>query len=105
MAHANQHPLQTQSKWAPNTPAIAGRAREARQWLKSRPEKAVVVVSHGGFLHYLTEDWQDSTLYQGTFHIFSRRRYACSTFFLNSSLSLPLPASCPQLRSQLTCVI
>ncbi|QSS57683.1 phosphoglycerate mutase [Histoplasma capsulatum var. duboisii H88] len=53
-------------KWAPSAEAIANRAREARRWLKARPEKEIVVVSHGGFLHYFTEDWQDSTLYQGT---------------------------------------
>ncbi|KGQ02053.1 hypothetical protein PAAG_11234 [Paracoccidioides lutzii Pb01] len=53
-------------KWAPTAEAIEDRAREARRWLKSRPEKEIVIVSHGGFLHYFTEDWQDSTLYQGT---------------------------------------
>ncbi|KMP01098.1 hypothetical protein CIHG_01389 [Coccidioides immitis H538.4] len=56
----------TQSKWAPNAKAISARAREARQWLKSRPEREIVMVSHGGFLHYFTEDWQDSTLYTVT---------------------------------------
>ncbi|KKZ66916.1 hypothetical protein EMCG_07412 [[Emmonsia] crescens] len=55
-----------QGKWAPTVEAIADRAREARRWLKARPEKEIVIVSHGGFLHYFTEDWQDSTLYQGT---------------------------------------
>ncbi|OAX82876.1 hypothetical protein ACJ72_02773 [Emergomyces africanus] len=55
-----------QGKWAPSAEAIANRAREARRWLKARPEKEIVVVSHGGFLHYFTEDWQDSMLYQGT---------------------------------------
>lgn len=44
-------------KWAPTADAIEKRAREARQWLKARPEEAVVVVTHGGFLHYFTEDW------------------------------------------------
>ncbi|EEH47547.2 uncharacterized protein PADG_03631 [Paracoccidioides brasiliensis Pb18] len=53
-------------KWAPTAEAIEDRAREARRWLKSRPEKEIVIVSHGGFLHYFTEDWQDSTLYQVT---------------------------------------
>ncbi|EER41618.1 phosphoglycerate mutase [Histoplasma capsulatum H143] len=56
-------------KWAPSAEAIANRAREARRWLKARPEKEIVVVSHGGFLHYFTEDWQDSTLYQGSYFI------------------------------------
>lgn len=44
-------------RWAPTAEAIEIRAREARQWLKSRPEKEIVLVTHGGFLHYLTEDW------------------------------------------------
>lgn len=34
-------------KWAPSAPAIEKRAREARQWLMARPEKEIVVVSHG----------------------------------------------------------
>lgn len=54
------------TKWAPATKSIANRAREARRWLKARPEKNIVMVTHGGFLHYFTEDWEDSTLYQGT---------------------------------------
>ncbi|KAL1960115.1 hypothetical protein VTO42DRAFT_287 [Malbranchea cinnamomea] len=56
----------SKGRYAPTTPAIAARAREARRWLKARPEKNIVVVSHGGYLHYFTEDWQDSTLYEGT---------------------------------------
>ena len=44
-------------KWAPTADAIDKRAREARQWLKARPEHEIVVVTHGGFLHYFTEDW------------------------------------------------
>ncbi|KAL2044869.1 hypothetical protein N7G274_002644 [Stereocaulon virgatum] len=44
-------------RWAPTAAALEKRAREARQWLKARPEKVIVVVTHGGFLHYFTEDW------------------------------------------------
>ncbi len=44
-------------KWAPTVDAINQRAMEARQWLKARPEDEIVVVTHGGFLHYFTEDW------------------------------------------------
>ena len=46
-------------RWAPTQHALETRAREARQWLKARPEKEIVVVTHGGLLHYLTEDWTD----------------------------------------------
>ncbi|KAF5015115.1 hypothetical protein F66182_13660, partial [Fusarium sp. NRRL 66182] len=44
-------------RWAPSSDALVSRARAARQWLRQRPEKEVVVVCHGGFLHYLTQDW------------------------------------------------
>lgn len=60
-----------EGKWAPTASAIVNRAREARRWLKSRPEKEIVLVTHGGFLHFFTEDWQDSSLYQGTFYVVS----------------------------------
>ncbi|KAL8998364.1 MAG: hypothetical protein Q9169_002577 [Polycauliona sp. 2 TL-2023] len=53
-------------RWAPDQDAIERRCREARQWLKARDEKAIVVVSHGGLLHYLTEDWAGSEKFQGT---------------------------------------
>ncbi|CAD6578034.1 MAG: hypothetical protein ASARMPRED_008501 [Alectoria sarmentosa] len=53
-------------KWAPTADAIEKRAREARQWLKARPEDEIVVVTHGGFLHYFTEDWSDFNEVMGT---------------------------------------
>ncbi|KAK4984350.1 hypothetical protein LTR50_006646 [Elasticomyces elasticus] len=55
-----------QGKWAPTAKAIDARAREARSWLMQRPEKEIVVVTHGGFLHYFTEDWTGSQRYTGT---------------------------------------
>ncbi|EAW11318.1 uncharacterized protein ACLA_090110 [Aspergillus clavatus NRRL 1] len=54
-------------RYAPTNAAIKNRAREARRWLKARPEKEIVVVTHGGFLHYFTEDWEDSSEYQADF--------------------------------------
>ncbi len=33
------------------------RAAELRLWLYNPKEEIVVVVSHGGFLHASTEDW------------------------------------------------
>jgi broad specificity phosphatase PhoE len=44
-------------KWSPVPDAIRERAKEVRKWIKSRPEKEVVLVTHGAFLHFLTEDW------------------------------------------------
>ena len=52
-------------RWASNAPAIEKRAREARVWLRDLGMRAqeegvedvnIVVVTHGGFLHYFTED-------------------------------------------------
>ena len=54
-------------KFAPDAISIEKRAKEARQWLKARPEKEIVVVTHGGFLHYFTEDWSDSGKFWGMF--------------------------------------
>lgn len=34
-------------KWEPSSSAVEKRAREARQWLMARPEKDIVVVTHG----------------------------------------------------------
>ncbi|KAJ5173096.1 phosphoglycerate mutase family protein [Penicillium capsulatum] len=53
-------------RYAPTNHALKERARAARRWLKARPEKEIVLVTHGGFLHYFTEDWEDSSQYQGT---------------------------------------
>ncbi|GAB7363414.1 hypothetical protein MBLNU230_g3691t1 [Neophaeotheca triangularis] len=55
-----------QGKFAPTASAIEARAKEARQWLMARPEKEIVVVTHGGFLHYFTEDWTGDNRFPGT---------------------------------------
>lgn len=54
-----------EGRWAPTGGAIEKRVREARQWLRARPEKEIVLVAHGGLLHYLTEDWSGSGKYTG----------------------------------------
>ena len=54
------------STYAPTAPAIEARACQARQWLKARQEDNVIVVTHGGLLHYLTEDWVGSAKLMGT---------------------------------------
>ncbi|KAL4922319.1 histidine phosphatase superfamily [Aspergillus aurantiobrunneus] len=53
-------------RYAPTHGAVGARARTARRWLKARPEKEIAMVSHGGVLHYFTEDWEDSSQFQGT---------------------------------------
>lgn len=52
-------------RWAPTRAAVDERSRQARQWLKARPEKEIVVVTHGGLLHYFTEDWTGSGTFVG----------------------------------------
>ncbi|KAJ5107650.1 phosphoglycerate mutase family protein-like protein [Penicillium angulare] len=47
-------------------PAVKQRAAEMRNWIYSRPERHVALVTHGGFLHYLTEDWRGYVRGKGT---------------------------------------
>ncbi|KAB8260300.1 phosphoglycerate mutase-like protein [Aspergillus pseudonomiae] len=53
-------------RYGPLIPAIQDRAQAVRRWLESRPEREIVVVSHGAFLHFLTEDWEDSFVEEAT---------------------------------------
>lgn len=65
-------------RWAPNSSAIEDRARAAREYLYSRNEREIAVVTHGGFLHYFTQDWSDTNRLDGTpsagkfLHLFTR---------------------------------
>ncbi|KAF2657635.1 phosphoglycerate mutase-like protein [Lophiostoma macrostomum CBS 122681] len=43
--------------WAYTRDAISARAADFRRWLWQRPERHILVVTHGAFLHFLTEDW------------------------------------------------
>jgi broad specificity phosphatase PhoE len=61
-------------RWAPTAHAINARARDARRTIRDtlaemqrrgQESPQVVLVSHGGFLHYFTEDWEDSSLFSG----------------------------------------
>ncbi|CAD0106040.1 unnamed protein product, partial [Aureobasidium uvarum] len=47
----------SKGKWAPDRATVQRRGAKLRSWLYGRKEEIVVVVSHGGFLHALTEDW------------------------------------------------
>ncbi|KAK2590924.1 hypothetical protein QQS21_011385 [Conoideocrella luteorostrata] len=60
-----------QDKWANTASSLLARAQRARQWLSQRPEREIVLVSHGCFLHLLTDDWVNAVNprgydYQGT---------------------------------------
>ena len=61
-------------RWAPTARAIKARARDARRTIREKVAQMqkrgiespqVVLVSHGGFLHYFTEDWEDSNVFHG----------------------------------------
>lgn len=62
-------------RWEPTASAIEARAREARVLLRKLGEDGVkekgedqhiVVVTHGGYLHYFTEDWDGHEKFTGT---------------------------------------
>jgi len=55
-----------EGKWAPDRATVQKRAAKLRSWLFDRKEEVVVVVSHGGFLHALTEDWTGFVAAAGT---------------------------------------
>lgn len=40
-----------------------------RNWIYNRPEKNVALVTHGGFLHYFTEDWTGYEKHRGMLSI------------------------------------
>ncbi|CAN8099262.1 unnamed protein product [Discula destructiva] len=66
------------SPWAPRIEALEERARRTRVWLRDMGRRwvaggkgaggdaHVVVVTHGGFLHFLTQDWEGMDLTRGT---------------------------------------
>lgn len=61
-------------RYAPDGEAIRARACDARCRLKARPEKEIMVVAHGGLLHFLTEDWEDGSVYTGMYASLPRNR-------------------------------
>lgn len=63
---ANKSWNDKKGRWAPTAAAIDARASDAREYLYSRKEKNIVVVTHGGFLHYFTQDWSDTHRLNGT---------------------------------------
>ncbi|KAK2605930.1 hypothetical protein QQS21_003656 [Conoideocrella luteorostrata] len=64
-----------ESRYSPQSSAIEARARDTRILLRQKiremikagdVDAQVVLVTHGGFLHYFTDDWEDSYQYPGT---------------------------------------
>ncbi|PYH88711.1 phosphoglycerate mutase-like protein [Aspergillus ellipticus CBS 707.79] len=60
--------------YAPTLSAVHQRAAEFRRWLYKRPEQHIALVSHGGFMHYLTEDWSTYDKSKGERHPRCKRR-------------------------------
>ncbi|EON99762.1 putative phosphoglycerate mutase family protein [Phaeoacremonium minimum UCRPA7] len=57
--------------WSPTLDRLTARAKAARRWLRKLGQEAggeadIAVVSHGGFLHFLTEDWDGMDPARGT---------------------------------------
>ncbi|KAF2200607.1 phosphoglycerate mutase-like protein [Delitschia confertaspora ATCC 74209] len=52
--------------WGEGKTAVTKRAADLRTWLFQRPESHVVLVTHGAFLHFLTEDWTGDDPKRGT---------------------------------------
>ena len=63
-----------QGRWSPASHAIEARALDARVFLlnlskENNPhseDREIIVVTHGGYLHYLTEDWDGYGKFTGT---------------------------------------
>ncbi|KAH6632934.1 phosphoglycerate mutase family protein-like protein [Boeremia exigua] len=52
--------------WAYEKDAILKRAADLRSFLQQRSEKQIVLVTHGAFTHFLTEDWDVEDPMTGT---------------------------------------
>jgi broad specificity phosphatase PhoE len=60
----------TTGRFSPDVHAIEQRAKEARIWLRELGKRSgkdadIVVVTHGGFLHFFTDDWEGHEKYNG----------------------------------------
>jgi broad specificity phosphatase PhoE len=55
--------------WAYEKEAISKRAADVRNWLFQRPEKEVILVTHGAIAHFLTEDWDVEDPMLGTAYL------------------------------------
>ena len=81
-----------ESRYSPHSSAINSRARDARSFLRLKirelvrngvVDAQVVLVTHGGYLHYFTDDWEDSYEYPGTgWHNCETRSYVFEEDFM-----------------------
>lgn len=63
-------PASQSGVYATDHVALTKRAALLRSWLYQRPEPAILFVTHGAFLHYLTEDWSGDDPERGRSHIY-----------------------------------
>ncbi|KAG4259349.1 hypothetical protein FPRO03_13025 [Fusarium proliferatum] len=75
-------------KSAPTAARLLERAQLARQWLSERPEAEIVVISHGCFLHFLTDDWVNAINPQATAWANAEVRSFTLSFDMSRSCSL-----------------
>ncbi|EXJ72689.1 uncharacterized protein A1O5_03836 [Cladophialophora psammophila CBS 110553] len=63
------------NRYSPASEAIKTRARDCRRLLRQKARELaesgdnnveIVLVTHGGYLHYLTDDWEDAAKLSGT---------------------------------------
>ena len=63
------------NRWSPRDPFVQARARDTRKLLHEKvqelrsegvEEPEVVLVAHGGLMHYLTQDWEGASANYGT---------------------------------------
>lgn len=75
LLHEGWNDKSSTSRYSPDAEALKFRAKATRQQLRQlsrelvaagNPDAHVVLVSHGGLLHYITEDWEESEKYVGT---------------------------------------
>lgn len=81
-----------ESRYSPHSTAIKARARDARVFLRQKIRELVrdgdidaqiILVTHGGYLHYFADDWEDSYQYPGTgWHNCETRSYAFEEDFM-----------------------
>lgn len=70
LVHEGWNDKSANTRWASRGDKIEARARDARRWLrdlgmKSGRDAEIVVVTHGEYLHYFTEDWTDYNIPAG----------------------------------------
>ncbi|OJJ85431.1 uncharacterized protein ASPGLDRAFT_65451 [Aspergillus glaucus CBS 516.65] len=79
----------------------SGRYAPDGEAIRARAQKEIMVVAHGGLLHFLTEDWEDGSVYTGTgWANMEYRTYGCTEEDGDNSTLMETDTSC-QSRGKL----